>query len=210
MKVIVAGFSKTGTKTMQAALKELGYNVYDYMENFEFLEKEWKQICTVGGSTDLFRKMYENIDAVTDLPGCIFWDEILKAFPEAKVVLTMRENEDVWYKSFKRQMTENVAWKHKIRIMFSYTAYRFYLYSSRLCQFSFGTEFGKVNETLSKMYYRRHNANVMQSFTMLPYRMHQRTNYWCLILKMVGTHCVNFLISLSLGPLFHTKIRKLA
>ncbi|XP_078488985.1 uncharacterized protein LOC104266153 [Ciona intestinalis] len=163
MKVIVAGFSKTGTKTMQAALKELGYNVYDYMENFEFLENEWKQICTVGGSTKLFRKMYENVDAVTDLPGCIFWDEILKAFPEAKVVLTMRENEDVWYESFKRQMTENVAWKHKIRIMFSYTAYRFYLYSSRLCQFSFGTEFGKVNETLSKMYYRRHNANVMQN-----------------------------------------------
>nr|XP_009860038.1 uncharacterized protein LOC104266153 isoform X2 [Ciona intestinalis] len=30
-------------------------------------------------------------------------------------------------------------------------------------QFSFGTKFGKVNETLSKMYYRRHNANVMQN-----------------------------------------------
>ena len=34
MKVIVAGMPKTGTKTMKAALEELGYSVYDLIENF--------------------------------------------------------------------------------------------------------------------------------------------------------------------------------
>ena len=85
MKVIVAGLSKTGTKTMQAALKDLGYNVYDYMENFEYLEDDWIKICKHGGTTEDFRRMFENVDAVTDLPGCYFWDEIHKAFPESKV-----------------------------------------------------------------------------------------------------------------------------
>ena len=37
MKVIVAGFSKTGTKSMCAALRELGYKVYDVEEHFRFL-----------------------------------------------------------------------------------------------------------------------------------------------------------------------------
>ena len=85
MKVIVAGMPKTGTKTMQAVLQELGYTVYDLAENFQFLEEEWKKILNKGGSTDDFKKMFEHVDAVTDIPGCYFWDEIHKAFPESKV-----------------------------------------------------------------------------------------------------------------------------
>ena len=84
MKVIVAGLPKTGTKCMQAALKELGYNVYDYMENFVYFEHEWHKILNGYGTTEDFQVMFENVDAVTDAPSCYFWDEIHKAFPEAK------------------------------------------------------------------------------------------------------------------------------
>ena len=42
MKVIYAGYSKCGTKTMRAALTELGYEVYDFMENYELLGGEFK------------------------------------------------------------------------------------------------------------------------------------------------------------------------
>ena len=85
MKVIVAGMPKTGTKTMQAALTELGYKVYDYEENVLFLNDEWRKIYSEGGSTEDFYEMYKNVDAVTDVPPCYFWDEIHKAFPESKV-----------------------------------------------------------------------------------------------------------------------------
>ena len=34
MKVIVSGFPKNGTKSMTVALRELGYEVYDFVENF--------------------------------------------------------------------------------------------------------------------------------------------------------------------------------
>lgn len=51
MKVIFAGFSKTGTKTMQAALTEFGYDVYDYMEQYTYLGKEWAKIMSEGGTT---------------------------------------------------------------------------------------------------------------------------------------------------------------
>ncbi|XP_078481867.1 uncharacterized protein LOC100178838 [Ciona intestinalis] len=166
MKVIVAGYFKTGTKTMQAALTELGYNVYDWIENFEFLEKEWKQICTVGGSTELFRKMYENVDAVTDQPGCIFWDEILKAFPDAKIILTMRENEEEWWRSVQKQLKENSTWTLWAIMNVSPTGRRLSQHTKRLVNSAVGqqnnfTTF--MNETLFKMAYSRHNAHVLQN-----------------------------------------------
>ena len=87
MKVIVAGFSKTGTKSMCAALKELGYKVYDHEEHFRFLGDKWTKILEEGGTTDDFRQMYEGVDAVTDVPAFYFWQEIHKAYPNAKVRL---------------------------------------------------------------------------------------------------------------------------
>ncbi|XP_076806310.1 uncharacterized protein LOC143449868 [Clavelina lepadiformis] len=104
MKVICAGYPKTGTKSMQAALTELGYNDYDAMENFAYLQDDWIKIFKEGGATEDFRRMFENVDAVTDVPAAAYWDEIHKAFPEAKIVLTMRDDEDTWAESMSHQL----------------------------------------------------------------------------------------------------------
>ena len=37
MKIICAGFPKTGSKSCSTALRQLGYNVADYKETAEFL-----------------------------------------------------------------------------------------------------------------------------------------------------------------------------
>ena len=89
MKVIVAGYSKTGTKTMAAALTELGYRVYDG-EHFMLQSEEWIKIFNGYGSVAYFKQMYKNVDAVTDWPPCTFWKEIHEAFPEAKVLAQCR------------------------------------------------------------------------------------------------------------------------
>ena len=86
MKVIFAGLSKTGTKTMASALRILGYNCYDFMENYEHLYDDWMKLMCDGGDTEDIRRMLKDVDAVTDIPACIFWEEILKAFPDAKVL----------------------------------------------------------------------------------------------------------------------------
>uniref|UniRef100_H2ZCE0 Sulfotransferase n=1 Tax=Ciona savignyi TaxID=51511 RepID=H2ZCE0_CIOSA len=166
MKVIVAGMSKTGTKTMTSALVELGFNVHDYMEHFEYFEKEWTQILTSGGSTELFRKMYENVDAVSDLPACAFWDEILKACPDSKIVFTMRESEEKWWESMKNQQAENSS--QLVNIMFlSPTGRRLFRYGSAIVKAVIGQDVNPtsktLNEMLFKMAYRRHNAHVLQN-----------------------------------------------
>ena len=87
MKIIAAGFSKTGTKSLAVALDLLGFNAYDMLEHYWFHGKEWRKIL-VEGSSDVvkdFKNMYEDIDVVLDCPAFTFWKEILEAFPDAKV-----------------------------------------------------------------------------------------------------------------------------
>ena len=86
MKVIYVGFPKTGTKTMAEAFRILGLNCYDFMENYEDLGDDWMRILTQGGRAEDFKMMYKDVDAVTDIPCCYFWEELLQAFPEAKVI----------------------------------------------------------------------------------------------------------------------------
>lgn len=85
MKVICAGLPKTGTKSLVTGLRQLGYTVYDSPESSLFHKEEWKTILDGDGSSELFQKMYENVDAVADTPACAMWDHIFEAFPDAKV-----------------------------------------------------------------------------------------------------------------------------
>ena len=85
MKVIFAGFSKTGTKTMADAFRVLGYTCYDSMEHYAYTGDDWLKIYEKGGSVDDFRRMFDGVDAVTDVPAAHFWEELHEAFPEAKV-----------------------------------------------------------------------------------------------------------------------------
>ena len=102
MKVICAGMPKTGTKSLAKALRILGYSVYDVEEHIMFHMDEWSQILlTNTGPT--FSSMYQNIDAVTDLPPCLFYQEILADFPDAKIILTVRETEEVFRASLRKQ-----------------------------------------------------------------------------------------------------------
>ena len=90
MKVIYAGFSKCATKTIAKALRLLGYNVYDYMENYEHLHDDWLEIYRNGATVEQLQRMYQGVDAVTGMPVYYFWEELLEAFPKAKVNLFHR------------------------------------------------------------------------------------------------------------------------
>ena len=103
MKVICAGLSKTGTKTLAKALRILGYTVYDYFEHRDVHADEWFAIYCEGKAPD-FTAMYKDVDAVTDIPAATWFQEIHEAFPAAKVILSLRDNEEVWVKSFLKQI----------------------------------------------------------------------------------------------------------
>ena len=85
MKIIVASLPKTGTKSLANALSILGYSVDDVLDQYHRHKTEWETILTKGFTTEQWQKMYENVDAATDAPAFGMWEEIHKAFPDAKV-----------------------------------------------------------------------------------------------------------------------------
>ena len=103
MKIICAGLSKTGTKSLSKALRILGFTVFDYDEHRDFHVDQWFEIYYEGKSPD-FASMYKDVDAVADVPPAFWFEEIYEAFPDAKVILSLRDNEEVWAQSLAKQL----------------------------------------------------------------------------------------------------------
>jgi Sulfotransferase domain len=103
LQVIGAGFGRTGTTSLRAALVRLGLDPCDHMdENFEhpdrfLLWREAFQRKQAGEQID-WRPLLTGYRAIVDWPGAHFWRELTSAHPEAKVILTVRDP-DRWYAS---------------------------------------------------------------------------------------------------------------
>lgn len=102
MKVICTSPAKTGTKSISKALQLLGFTVYNWKEQtFDFLD-HWVDVFQNGANPDV-KRVYRKADAVVDMPGKFFFEEILNAFPECKVILSERD-EDSWVESLANQI----------------------------------------------------------------------------------------------------------
>jgi hypothetical protein len=103
LRVIGAGFGRTGTLSMREALVRLGFAPCDHMrENFEHPERFplWDKAlrCKTAGEPIDWRPLLAGFQAIVDWPGAYFWRELTSAHPEAKVILTVRDPER-WYDS---------------------------------------------------------------------------------------------------------------
>jgi hypothetical protein len=103
LRVIGAGFGRTGTLSMRTALMCLGFAPCDHMvENEEHPERFalWDEALrrkTAGEPID-WRPLLDGFRAIVDWPGAYFWRELTDAHPEAKVLLTVRDPQR-WYDS---------------------------------------------------------------------------------------------------------------
>lgn len=99
LKIIGAGFPRTGTTTLKGSLETLGFkHVYHMKELLVNPEKlhYWKTLDETG-DTD-WDSLYKGYDATVDFPGYPWYKEHMKRYPDAKVILTVRDFES-WYKS---------------------------------------------------------------------------------------------------------------
>ena len=106
MKVIGAGFGRTGTMSLKVALEELGFGpcyhmveVFEHPEHVGFWERAW---CGKPVDWDGFFADYE---ATVDWPACTFYAELLERHPDAKVLLSVRDPEK-WYESTRSTIYE--------------------------------------------------------------------------------------------------------
>lgn len=99
LKVIGAGFGRTGTLSLKFALEQLGFDqCYHMMEVFKHPEhREMWRRAHLGESID-WDLLFEGYQASVDWPSCNLWREQLARYPDAKVILSLRDA-DKWYDS---------------------------------------------------------------------------------------------------------------
>lgn len=92
MKIIGAGLPRTGTSSLKAALERLGfgpsYHMFELMQHLEHIER-WRPVMS--GEAPDWDSVFAGYHSAVDFPASIYWRELAEAYPEAKVILTVRD-----------------------------------------------------------------------------------------------------------------------
>ncbi|HAD08514.1 MAG TPA: sulfotransferase family protein [Porticoccaceae bacterium] len=100
LEVIGAGFGRTGTLSMRAALGKLGLGPVHHM--FEVVKAPEQSSRWLDALEDsrVLREVLAGYRSAVDWPTCYFYRELMDLYPQAKVILTHREPRG-WYKSIR-------------------------------------------------------------------------------------------------------------
>lgn len=100
MKVIGAGLPRTATLTQKVALEMLGmgpcYHMVNVLADLRLVEL-WRD--ALEGRPD-WERIFDGFGATVDWPGAYFYRELAEAYPQAKVLLSVR-NPEAWERSIR-------------------------------------------------------------------------------------------------------------
>ncbi|KAF7258312.1 Nad dependent epimerase dehydratase [Paragonimus skrjabini miyazakii] len=107
--VIGAGFGRTGTKSLKTALEIIYnqpcYHMFELLEHHRDHSQKWIEVDRlVSQSTDgtidpqLFYDIFDGYRCTVDFPSCPYYAQLMQTYPEAKVVLTIRDGRS-WLES---------------------------------------------------------------------------------------------------------------
>ena len=156
MKVIGAGFGRTGTLSLRSALSRLlngpCYHMANIVQDPTQLEHwhAWAEHPHVSPNWEAILAGYQ---AGVDAPICFFVEELIQRYPEAKVVLTIRDPEK-WVASFQSLIRANIscAWMG----LFSRRIRRFGAFGRAI-----GQRFvGKIDRAALLQAFERHNETI--------------------------------------------------
>lgn len=140
LKIIGAGYGRTGTMSTFTALNQLGFPCYHMVEvimnkaNAGHLDF-WRKVANAPpGQQEDWEQVFSKYTAAVDFPASCVWRELMAAYPDAKVLLTLHpRGPEGWYESTIDTIyfTEN-RWQFKVLEIFT----------------SFGRKFGDMSRKL--------------------------------------------------------------
>ena len=92
MQVVGAGFMRTGTLSTQAVLQTLGYRCCHMKEVPQakgYLDV-WPGLVSGQAPMD-WKALFHGYEGTVDLPACAYYEELMKEFPDANVLLNVRD-----------------------------------------------------------------------------------------------------------------------
>lgn len=124
LEIIGAGFGRTGTDSLRQALNMLGFgpchHMYEVRDDPEKVDL-WHDYFCGGAPLDLDR-LFAGYRSQVDWPGAHLWRESAAHYPDAKVILSVRDPEG-WYASYAKtikafreaEMPPDVPHLHKLQ-----------------------------------------------------------------------------------------------
>lgn len=99
LQVIGAGFGRTGTMSMKAALEQLGLGpCYHMVECLPRGPQHWRLwVDALRGKPD-WDAIFKGFGSTVDFPACYSYQALADYYPGAKVILTLRDPER-WFES---------------------------------------------------------------------------------------------------------------
>lgn len=181
MKVLILGLGRTGTASMRAAMKQLGYVDTYHMMNCS-IENPPDALMWMDALTAKYDKkgkpftredwdqLLGHAQAVCDWPAIAFAKELIEAYPEAKVVLTNRDV-DSWHAS----TMKTVYWRvtdHELRWLshFDWAASMYYPMLKKFFDTFFEGDFPNVGKDVFKRHYAEVRSLVPKE-NLLEYRV---------------------------------------
>ncbi len=100
LEIIGAGFGRTGTLSLKTALERLGFNKCHHMMEVAINADQTDYWSRIANNTDCpnWDDVFAGYQATTDFPACDFYAALADYYPNAKVILTIRD-EDSWFRS---------------------------------------------------------------------------------------------------------------
>lgn len=99
MEVIGTGFGRTGTLSTKLALEQLGFGPCHHMlEAFRHPDQFRTLAAYLDGEPVNWHQLFAPYRSQVDFPGAALWPELVEAFPQARVLHTVRDPER-WYES---------------------------------------------------------------------------------------------------------------
>jgi hypothetical protein len=101
LRILGAGFGRTGTLSLKIALEELGFApCYHMLELTKRGDHTAVWMAAARGEAVSWRPLLDEYAAAVDWPVAAFWREISAAYPDVQVILTVRDSSG-WYESFR-------------------------------------------------------------------------------------------------------------
>ena len=107
LKVIGAGFGRTGTQSLKIALERLNfgpcYHLFELLRNPKHYQL-WENIVFYHNLD--FSEIFKNFKSAVDWPASAYWKELYHLDNSTKVILTVRDPRK-WYQSMRNTIYKN-------------------------------------------------------------------------------------------------------
>lgn len=115
--VICCGLGRTGTLSLSEALNTLGFKSYHFID-FNH-HKAWAEVACGKRSVDdvIDLIVQDGYTATVENPTCDIYTELLRRYPNAKVILTVREP-SAWVKSWKMLFETMIITEQRFSLSF--------------------------------------------------------------------------------------------